>query len=180
MKKTKILFCALFTVFSLSVNSSSFATGLPGPPVANSGAVCKAANLGQALLGMGSSQLGIVNNASIPLFVVCTVTFVMGKPADIVVEAIFPGPGNSILCTFRLGVFNDPTFFSSTVTIESGDNGANPDTIPTRGFDTINMEHGAGTVTGLQRSISLNQTVVCALDPGEGIVSVSTIDPPPI
>lgn len=139
----------------------------------NSGAVCSAANLTQALLGMTTDQNGIVNNASIPLFVVCTVTTeVTTLPLngiDIAVQAIFPAAGGSITCIFRSAALGMPGFSSAQVTIDSG---VPAGFSPLRGFDSIDGENGAGTLDGSFAGGS-NLTLVCALDPGEGIDSIA-------
>lgn len=93
-----------------------------GKPAAN----CSAANLSQALLGIGNSQLGIVNNATIPLFVVCSVDVDALPVTDVQIDALIAAPGGDITCTYRAGIKFASGFATASVTITCGENGVTP------------------------------------------------------
>lgn len=133
----------------------------------NSGADCQAANLSQALLGVSNSQNGIVNNATIPLFVVCSVdvTSIPGVPVSnlgVIVGAVFPAAGGTIPCTLRGGFVDLPGFLSASFTI------APLGISPQSGVGST----GAGALGDVLDGGGVNLTIVCALDPGEGITFV--------
>lgn len=177
------------------VSAALLMLGLATAPTVNaimltSGAACSAATLGQALLGLTNSQNGVVNNADIPLFVVCSVdlellTALTVAVGDVGAEGVFPAapaasaatPG-AIACTLRNGTFGAPGFASAAFTIASGIDTITPGVVsPLRGFDTVDTENGAGTAGAvlLAAAPGGNNTLVCALDPGEGIAFVISI-----
>lgn len=131
-------------------------------PVAEAGALsgtfCRAANLNQALQGMGWSQRGVQNNSSTSFFVVCGLTGdfdstnVNPITNDIEVVGTFPGSTGQIECTLRTQDLATGTFTSSSFNIAS--------TATNRGTATANT---------VASSPSPNTTFVCALNPGEGI-----------
>jgi hypothetical protein len=130
-------------------------------PVANAivlagGTNCRAANLTQALAGMGWSQRGVQNNAASPFFVVCPTdqdSFLRNPDANVL--ATFPGATGTVECTVRTQHTDGGAFTSVALNVDAGVGGVGAN----RGFGSV-----ARTTTG-----SVNNTVVCALDPGEGI-----------
>jgi hypothetical protein len=131
-------------------------------PVANaylitSGVNCSAANLNQALEGMGWSQRGVQNNAASPFFVVCPADldeFGASNTAANVV-ATFPGATGTVECTARAQAMADGSFISVALNVDSGVGSVGTN----RGF-----ANAALTFTDFTTG-----TIVCALDPGEGI-----------
>ena len=131
-------------------------------PVAEAGALsgtfCRAANLNQALQGMGWSQRGVKNNSSRSFYVVCGLTGdfdstnVNPVTNEVVVVGIFPGSTGQIECTLRTQDLTTGTFRSSSFTIVS---------TPTN--------RGTATASTTASSPGPNTTIVCALNPGEGI-----------
>ena len=123
-----------------------------------SGTFCRAANLNQALQGIGWSQAGIRNNASTSYFVVCGLAVEFDSTNadpvtnDIVVVGIFPGPTGQIECILRTQDLTSGSFTNSAFTIVSGAN-----------------NRGTATTITTASLPSPNANFVCALDPGEGI-----------
>lgn len=177
----------------------------PAKAVTTSAVNCNAANLTQALLGISMSQLGIVNNAAISLFIACSVDYFesgfftryrscgsgagfIGPPCggppndlwDVFVEASFPESGSDglIQCVYRSGFFGAPGFFSAQFVIVAGqDTSFAPDppvALPSvlRGYTSVNANIIDGTIP--HGGVGQNNTVVCALNTGEGITSVAT------
>ena len=153
MKKNK-----LFTIAaSLVLASSLLAPTMANAQVISSGADCMAANLNQALQGIGWSQRGVVNNATSPFFVVCPMEWDAGalNPVNAVVFATFPGSG-VIECTARSQNAISGVFTSVSFTVTSGQN---------TGVAETGANVAALTFNGV------NNSIVCALDSGEGISS---------
>lgn len=128
-----------------------------------SGAACEAANLNQALQGLDKDQFGIVNNnATKSFFVVCPVLVDGNRNLlNVTVSAIFPGSGQ-IECVWRSVNYQTGSFVSASMTIISGSalsdsNHGSNSIVDATGFapPTISNDH--------------NSSLVCALDPGEGI-----------
>jgi hypothetical protein len=130
-------------------------------PVANayfvySGTNCRAANLTQALAGMGWSQRGVQNNATSPFFVVCPADVDTFDPSiSASVLATFPGASGTVECTARAQSAIDGTFTSVALNVDSG-------------VGAVGTNRGFANVAILSTG-SANNTIVCALDPGEGI-----------
>lgn len=172
MKKHKLTVNTSFNAFVVAL-CLLFTT--PVNAGIKSGADCNAANLSQALLGIGTSQFGITNNATIPLFIVCSVDFTFTDGLeDVTVEAAFPAGGGSIPCTFRSGTALGTGFFTISFTINAGvDETANADpSSPLRGRDSALSENPAVAPNFPSDGAGPNNTVVCALDPGEGVTAV--------
>lgn len=152
--------------------------------ILKSGADCNAANLGQALLGIATNQIGIINNASIPLFIVCSVDVDRDNNfVDVFIEGIFPAGGGTIPCTFRVNNLGGGGFRSAALIIVSGTFNSPaispsilPPITPVRGYTSVNADNGDGTVNALDIFNGLSITVVCALDPDEGIGGVASIN----
>ena len=152
MKKKQIITAAALCVIGMSQLAL---------PVANAyfiygGTNCRAANLNQALAGMGWSQRGVQNNASSSFFVVCPAdvdTFDPSTSASVL--ATFPGASGTVECTARAQASVDGTFTSVALNVDSG-------------VGAVGTNRGFANVAILSTD-SANNTIVCALDPGEGI-----------
>jgi len=153
MNKIKLLTVAS----SLAIASSLLAPTVANAVIVSSGSNCEAANLNQALQGIGWSQGGVKNNSTAAFFVVCPLDWDSTNPTPgaAVVSASFPGSG-TIDCTARSQNLTDGSYVSGAFTVSSGDNTGNP---------VSGINAGSLTFTGV------NNTVVCALDPGEGVTS---------
>ena len=154
MKKIKLLTVA----GSLIMASSLLAPTLAGASDYLSGMNCEAANLTQALQGLGKSQRGVQNNnPNASFFVVCPIdrnTF-SSVATNVFVGATFPGSG-SVECTVRSQNWLSAAFTISSFTVDSANFTGDPNT----GYDFIQFSFPNG---------GTNSTVVCALGPGEGI-----------
>jgi len=149
----------LLTVAALSVvGTSQMVLPEANAEVIAGGTNCRAANLTQALAGMGWSQRGVQNNATSPFFVVCPTDLdEFGTPSSSAnVLATFPGATGTVECTARAQAMADGSFISVALNVDSGVGsvGAN------RGFANAALAYSDTTT---------NSTIVCALDPGEGI-----------
>lgn len=130
-----------------------------GISVAVSGSTCRAANLNQALQGIGTDQSGIKNNATNSFFVVCPLTLEnTGSDEDYTnaqIEVLFPSGGGEMTCVFRFE-FVGGSFQSFSMPMMS-----------------TNQRHvaiaGPPLPPAVDVSATPNGTVVCPLDPGEGI-----------
>ena len=152
MKKIKLL----TVTGSLVMASSLLAPSVANADIFQSGSNCEAANLNQALAGIGWSQGGVKNNSTTPFFVVCSIDWdATAVNSTAFAAASFPGSG-TVECTVREQDIADGSFASTSLTVNSGQNTGNP----ASGFNSVVAPFGAG---------GLNVTVVCALDPGEGI-----------
>ena len=154
MKKTKLLTVA----GSLVLASSLLAPTMVNAQIFSSAATCEAANLNQALQGIGWNQRGVTNNATTSFFVVCPMELDLSAPAptNAVVFASFPGSG-VIECTARSQNTFSGVFTTVSFTVGSGQNTGVAETGANVGVLTIN---------------GYNNTIVCALDPGEGVTSI--------
>ena len=155
MNKTKLLLAVGLFVISTSVLT---------PTVANagsraSGTTCMPANLTQALKGIGWSQAGVVNNATSSFFVVCPLMWGINIPIGLHMGASFPGSG-TVDCTVRVQDKTNGSYTGTTFTVSSGQTTGNPD----NGIGSVELPDIV--VNGMS---NYNATVVCALDPGEGI-----------
>jgi hypothetical protein len=139
---------------SLVMASSLLAPSVANAQIYSSGTNCDAANLTQAMQGIGKSQAGVKNNADSSFFVVCPLELVTGI-SGVVALGTFPASGGTIECTFRSQFISTGAYTSTTFVITGG--------LPA-GFPT-NRGFSGSAVTGG----GLNNTLVCALDPGEGI-----------
>ena len=155
MNKIKLL-----TVTGLFI----IATSLLTPTAVNaslfgSGTKCEAANLNQALAGIGWSQAGVRNNATTPFFVVCPMDWDYFSPTTNLahVLATFPGNTGAVDCIARAQLLSG-AYTSASFTVNAGNGGIGAD----RGVDAKSIDFSG----------ALNGTVVCALDPGEGIEAV--------
>ena len=143
---------------------------------------CQATNLGQALQGIGWSQFGVRNNAEtsiVPLrrvtsfLVVCPLIFdhlTLSNPTaqKAHVWATFPGPTPAgapkapaqspgiVECTAR---FQD--LFGAFTSHYFEVNAGSP--------PVVGLYRGANFSATTDLNFTINATVVCALDPGEGI-----------
>jgi len=126
------------------------------------GAQCEAANLGQALKGIGWNQVGVVNNSDRSFFVVCPLTRNAGETSPVGggIYATFPSGGGSIPCTWRaLDPFDGSRQFMN-VTVVSGSTSAFVPTLGAADVTLISFDTDPG---------NRHWSVVCSLDPGEGI-----------
>jgi hypothetical protein len=147
---------------SLVMASSLLAPSVANAQIFSSGSSCMAANLTQALAGIGWSQAGVVNNSTTPFFVVCPLeTFELIFPIGVTALGTFPAGGGTIECTFRTQDVVTGTYLSTAFTITGGVPAGFP---PNRGVGEAPF-----TLAGP------HNTMVCALDPGEGI-EVYTLD----
>ena len=152
MNKIKLLTVAALSV----VGTSQMVLPEANAEVIAGGTNCRAANLTQALAGMGWSQRGVQNNATSAFFVVCPTdqdSFLPNANANVL--ATFPGASGTVECTVRTQASVDGSFTSVALNVDAGAGGAGAN----RGFANV-----ARSTAG-----SVNNTVVCALDPGEGI-----------
>lgn len=201
MKNIKLSFCTSIVTLALGVMLAYTPATYSG---GKSAADCNAATLAQALQGLTMSQHGIVNNAAISLFIVCSVDWenndfccgdnglngAQGFPGvfwgdgplgadfrDVVVQASFPPGGVTtadITCVYRSGFHNAPGFFTVAFVIDAGIDKLPFPPIPIseeRGQNTASRDLAAPIPNG---GVGPNNTVVCGLDPGEGIVAVYT------
>jgi len=158
MKKNKLFTIAgslvmASTLLAPSISNAEFGIG-------TSGASCEAANLNQANRGIGWSQDGVTNNSTSSFFVVCPALSDWnkqggGEPQSIIVGATFPGSG-TIECTARAQDIFDASYTSISFTVSAGQSSPS----------NINYGFSDGIISF---AASINATVVCALDPGEGI-----------
>ena len=123
MKKFKLLTVA----GSLVIVSSLLAPTMVNAGIVSSGMNCEAANLNQALQGIGWSQAGVKNNSTSPFFVVCPMDWVsnFGTITIASVMATFPGSG-TVECTARAERWQTGAYTSVSFTISSGQNTGNP------------------------------------------------------
>jgi len=137
-----------------------------GQEIFQHGAQCEAANLGQALQGIGWDQFGVVNNSNRSFFVVCPLTRNFGEPISFgTIYATFPSSGGSIPCTWRaLDPFDGSQQFMN-VTILAGTTSAG---VPELGLVLVDTAFDSD-------SGNVHWSVVCALDPGEGIRGFRTV-----
>lgn len=151
MNKIKLLTIA----GSLVMASSLLVPTVADAGSRTSGTTCMAANLTQALKGIGWSQAGVVNNATSSFFVVCPMLWGSNTQTAFRMGASFPGSG-TVECTVRLQHHTTGSYTGATFTVSSGQNTGNPN-------------NGINGVSQLDFTNVRNGTVVCALDPGEGI-----------
>lgn len=132
-----------------------------------SGAACEAANLHQALQGLDKNQFGVINNnATKSFFVVCPVLVDGNRTLfTVLVSAVFPGRrSEQIECVWRNVDYRTGNFVSAAMTIlpatagSDANHGAN-DILSATGFAPPGVE------------TRHDSSLVCALDPGEGITA---------
>jgi len=157
MKKMKLIAVA----GSLVMASSLLATPVVNASEYISGTNCMAANLNQALQGIGWSQGGVKNNSTSPFFVVCPVDLdTLGlTTVNAITGATFPGSG-TVECTARSQNLIDNSYNSASFTVTAGQLTGNPNS----GYNFTPIDFSGSRV---------NNTIVCALDPGEGIAWVA-------
>ena len=142
---------------SIVMASSLLAPSVVNADIFVSGTSCESANLNQALQGIGWSQGGVKNNSMASFFVVCPMDIdtTQTPPSAALAGASFSGSGAVVECTARVQDLTTGGFTSAAFTVSAGENTGNPNT---------GWSGAALSFTGI-----VNATVVCALDPGEGI-----------
>ena len=151
----------LLTIAGSFLIASSLSSPQKVEAAVMSGSLCEAANLNQALQGIGWSQAGVKNNATSSFFVVCGLSWVFGSTftEGVRVNGAFPNStGGIIECTVRSNDFITGTFITSSFTIDNTLNG-----------------FGQGVAAFPALDSFPNATIVCALDPGEGIDAYWTV-----
>lgn len=116
---------------------------------------CRAANLNQALQGIGTDQFGVRNNSDTDdFFVVCPLHHDGGDHDTIQMQPLFPSGGGDMGCVLRLQNFSTGAFIFVTVNISETE--ARPSFV-------------SETFGPFSAFTNPNVTIVCPLGPDEGI-----------